>query len=153
MKNYKKFFNNEKIEMLFKQHDKSYVIDLIKNKKLSFMFLYNLAQNELTELRRYFNNILIKEWIKHFVSSTKILIFFIFKKNERLRLYVDYKNLNVIIIKNWHSLSLIMKTLNRFNNFKQFTKLDFKNVYHWICIKRDDEWKTIFRTRYEHFKY
>ena len=43
MKDYKKFFDNEKIEMLFEQHDENYVIDLIKNKKSSFMFLYNLT--------------------------------------------------------------------------------------------------------------
>ena len=50
MKDYKKFFNNEKIEMLFKQHDENHVIDLIKDKESSFLFLYNLAQNELMKL-------------------------------------------------------------------------------------------------------
>ena len=47
--------------MLSEQHDESHVIDLIKNKKSSFMLLYNLSQNKLTKLRCYFNNILIKE--------------------------------------------------------------------------------------------
>ena len=61
MKNYKKFFDNEKIEMLFEQHDEGHVIDLMKNKKSLFMFLYNLTQNELTKLRRYINDVLIKE--------------------------------------------------------------------------------------------
>ena len=153
MKNYKKLFDNKKIEMLFEQHDENHVINLMKNKKSSFIFLYNLAQNELAKFRRYLNNVLTKKWIKHFISSTKISILFIFKKNERLCLCVDYKSLNVVIIKNWHLLSLITKTLNRFNEFKRFIKLNFKNVYHQIRIKRDDEWKTIFRTRYEHFKY
>ena len=125
----------------------------MKNKESSFIFLYNLTQNELTKFREYFNNVLIKEWIKHFVSSTKISIFFVFKKNEKLHLCVDYRSLNVIIIKNRHSLSLITKTLNRFNDFKRFTKLNFKNIYHRIRIKRDNEWKITFRTRYEHFEY
>ena len=61
MKDYKKLFDNEKIEMLFKQHDENHVINLMKDKKSSFMFLYNLTQNELTKLRRYFNDVLIKE--------------------------------------------------------------------------------------------
>ena len=153
MKNDKEFFDNKKVKILSEQFDESHVIDLMKNKESSFMFLYNLAQNELTKLRRYFNNVLIKEWIKHFVSSTKVSIFIIFKKNEELRLCVDYKSLNVVIVKNRHSLSLITKTLNRFNDFKRFTKFNFKNVYYRIRIKRDDEWKTTFRTRYEHFEY
>ena len=61
MKDYKKFFDNEKIKMLFEQHDESYVINLMKNKKSSFMFLYNLTQNKLTEFRRYFDDVLIKK--------------------------------------------------------------------------------------------
>ena len=61
MKNYKKFFDNEKIEMLFKQHDEDHVIDLMKDKESSFIFLYNLTQNELTKFRRYFNHVLIKK--------------------------------------------------------------------------------------------
>ena len=61
MKNYKKFFDNEKIEMLFEQHDESHVIDLMEDKESSFMFLYNLAQNELAELRRYIDDVLTKE--------------------------------------------------------------------------------------------
>ena len=87
------------------------------------MFLYNLSQNELTKLRRYFNNILIKERIKHSISSTKISILFIFKKNEEFCLCVDYRNLNAIIVKNQHSLSLITKTLNCLTDFKQFINL------------------------------
>ena len=61
IKNYKKHFNSEKIEILFKQYDENHVIDLVKSKESSFMLLYNLSQNELAKLRRYFNNALIKE--------------------------------------------------------------------------------------------
>ena len=153
IKDYKKLFDNKKIEILFKQHDENHIINLIKSKESSFMFLYNLSQNELAKLRRYLNDVLIKEWIKHSISSTKVLIFFVFKKNKELCLCVNYRNLNVIIVKNQHSLSLITKILNRLNNFKRFIKFDLKNVYHRIRIKRDDEWKTAFRTRYEHFEY
>ena len=47
--------------MLFEQHDENHVIDLIKSKESSFMLLYNLSQNELAKLRRYLNDVLIKE--------------------------------------------------------------------------------------------
>ena len=50
MKNYKEFFDNKKIEMFFEQYNENHVINLMNDKKLSFMFLYNLAQNELTKL-------------------------------------------------------------------------------------------------------
>ena len=62
-----------------------------------------------------------------------------FKKDEKLRLCVNYKDLNAIIIKNHYSLSFIIKTLNRLCDVKRFTKLNLKNAYHRIQIKRDDE--------------
>ena len=73
------------------------------------------------------------------MSLVDIPILFVFKKGEELRLYVDYRSLNAIIIKNRHSLSLITKTLNRLCEIKRFTKLNLKNVYHRIRIKKDDE--------------
>ena len=56
--------------------------------------------------------------------------FFVFKKNEKLYLCVDYKSLNVVIVKNKYLLSLITKTLNCFNKFKRFTKFNLKNIYY-----------------------
>ena len=61
MKNYRKLFDNEKIGMLSEQHDENHIIDLIKNKESSFIFLYNLAQNELAKFRRYIDDVLTKE--------------------------------------------------------------------------------------------
>ena len=80
-------------------------------------------------------------------------ILFVFKKSERLYLYVNYKDLNTIIIKNSYFLSLITKILNGLYEIKRFIKLNLKNVYHRIRIKNNDEWKTTFRIRYEHFEY
>ena len=57
----KKMFDNELMRMLFKQDYENHVIDLIENKKSSYMSLYNLFQIELTELRRYLNDVLIKK--------------------------------------------------------------------------------------------
>ena len=61
------------------------------------------------------------------------------KKNNDLRLYVDYRDLNAIIIKNRHSLSLISETLNRLYESKIFIKLNLKNVYYRLRIKIDNE--------------
>ncbi len=58
-----------------------------------------------------------------------------FKKNNKLRLCVNYRDLNAITIKNRYSLFLIIKTLNRLNDLKYFIKLNLKNVYHRIRIK------------------
>ena len=61
------------------------------------------------------------------------------KKNNKLRLYVDYRDLNAIIIKNRYSFSLISETLNRLCESKIFTKLNLKNAYYKLRIKINDE--------------
>ena len=61
------------------------------------------------------------------------------KKNNGLRFYVDYRDLNAIIIKNRHFLFLIFETLNRLCELKIFIKLNFKDVYYKLRIKIDDK--------------
>ena len=61
------------------------------------------------------------------------------KKNNELRLYVDYHNLNTIIIKNRHFFSLIFETLNRLCELKVFIKLNLKNAYYRLRIKIDNK--------------
>ena len=38
-------------------------------------------------------------------------------------------------------------------NAAYFIKLDLKNTYHRIKIRKSDEWMTTFRIRYDHFEY
>ena len=75
------------------------------------------------------------------------------KKDGSLRLCVDYRGLNKVTVKNRGALPLISETLDRLAGSKVFTKLDLKDAYHRIRIRRGDEWKTAFRTRYGHFEY
>ena len=104
-------------------------------------------------LRTYLDDVLAKDWIQYLTSPAESFILFVSKKNNNLRLCVDYRGLNKVTIKNRHPLSLISETLDRLNEVKRFTKLNLKNAYHRIRIRKGDEWKTAFRTRYGHFEY
>ena len=64
------------------------------------------------------------------MNRANALMFFVLKKNNSFRFYVNYKELNVFIIKNRCSFFLINKTLNRLMNVIYFIKLDLKNAYH-----------------------
>ena len=66
---------------------------------------------------------------------------------------MDFRGLNAITIKNRHPLPLISESLSRLAGAKVYTKLDLRDAYHRIRIKKGDEWKTAFRTRYGHFEY
>src|SRR6266536_3017325 len=68
-------------------------------------------------------------------------------------MYVDYRGFNKITKKNRHPLSFIRETLDRLQGTAVFTKLDVRDVYHRIRIRKGDEWKITFRTRYNHFEY
>ena len=57
---------------------------------------------------------------------------FIKKVNNSLRLCVNYKKFNEIIIKNNYSLSLFLKILKRFAYAKHFIKIDIHNAYYKI---------------------
>jgi hypothetical protein len=82
-----------------------------------------------------------------------MFLFFFSKINEILRLYIDYRALNKITIKNRHPVSLINETIDRLADAMIYTKLDLKDTYYRIRIKSEDKWKTAFRTRYNLFKY
>jgi hypothetical protein len=43
--------------------------------------------------------------------------------------------------------------LNQLKNCRFFIKIDLTDVYNQIRIKKNNEWKTTFRIRYEHFEY
>ncbi len=151
LKEYKDVFSTESVNKLLLHENHDHAIEITA--KLSYESLYNLLNTELATLRQYSNDVLTKEWIKHFVSSTDASILFILKKNDSLHLCMNYRDLNKITVKNHHSLSLISETLNRLSRVKQFTKLDSKNVYHCFRTQREDEWKTTFHTHYDHFEY
>jgi hypothetical protein len=43
--------------------------------------------------------------------------------------------------------------LNCLSGAAVYTKLDLKEAYYRIRIKKRDEWKTVYRIRYGHFEY
>ena len=48
---------------------------------------------------------------------------------------------------------MIDKSLDWLSQAKQFTQLDLTSAYHWMKIKKGNEWKTAFRIWYGHFEY
>jgi len=138
LKEYKNVFLTESVDKLLLHEDHDHAIKITA--KSSYELLYNLLNTELATLRQYLDDVLVKEWIKHFVSLADASILFILKKNDNLHLCMNYWDLNKITVKNHHSLSLISETLDRLSRIKQFTKLDLKNVYHHLRIQREDEW-------------
>ncbi len=138
----------------FFEHDfHDHVIEILSNRDFLFDSIYNLSATELKVLKDYIDEYMKKNFIIEFVSSAKALILFVKKTNDKLRLCVDYKELNEIIIKNRYSLFFINENLNKLSETKIFIKLNVKDVFHRIRIRKEDEWKTTFRCRFDHYQY
>ena len=131
LKSYENCFDLKNAKMFFTYENKNHVIDLKFDKKSSYDFLYVLSKKELQILQNYLLKNFMLNRIRKFFSLVEISILFIFKKNNSLRLYVNYRNLNIIIIKN-KCFFLIEKTFNRLINVAYFTKHNLKNVYYRI---------------------
>ena len=128
-------------------------IELEPGTKPPYGPLYPLSPKELTALREYIEENLRLGRIRHSTSSAASPILFVPKKDGGLRLCVDYRGLNKIIIKNRYPLPLISEILDRTQGSYYFSKIDIKDAYYRIRIAEGDEWKTAFRTRYGLFEY
>jgi len=58
-------------------------------------------------LREYINENLKKEYIRFSTLLARYPVLFVFKLNGKLRMCVDYRQLNAITMKNRYTLSLI----------------------------------------------
>ena len=65
----------------------------------------------------------------------------------------NYRGLNAITIKNCYLLPLITKIMDQVTGAQYLSKIDLKEAYHRICIKVEDEQKTVFRTCYRHYEF
>ena len=135
-------------------HDQvEHPIDLEPGKTLKSGPIYNMSQDELAAIREYLSSALEKGWIRPSTSSCGSPVLFVKKPDGSLRLCVDYRGLNAITIKNKYPLPLLSEMLDRFAHARRYTKIDIRNAYHRIRVKKGDEWKTAFRTRYGQYEY
>ena len=78
---------------------------------------------------------------------------FVKKKDDSLRLCVDYRPLNALTIKNKYPLPRIDVLFDQLAGAKIFSKIDLRSGYHQIMIRPCDIPKTAFSTRYGLYEY
>jgi hypothetical protein len=66
-------------------------------------------------------------------------ILFVLKLDRTIRLYIDYRGLNKVIIKNHYLLLLVSEMLDRLSRAKIFIKLDLRDAYYRLRIKEGDK--------------
>jgi hypothetical protein len=112
-----------------------------------------MTREELVELKIQFKDLLDKGYIRPSSSPWDCPALFVKKKDEALRLCVDYRSLNVITIKNKYPLSHIDILFDQLVGAQVFSKIDLCSRYHQIKIHIEDIPKTAFSTRYGLYEY
>ena len=73
-------------------------------------------------------------------------VIFVKKKDETMRLCIDYRQLNKMTIKNRYMLPRIDDLFDQLCGAMVFSKIDLRSGYHQVRIKDEDIFKTTFRT-------
>jgi hypothetical protein len=63
----------------------------------------------------------------------------VLKKDGDLRLYVNYRSLNKITVKNKYTLFFIGEFINKLSDAAIYIKLDIRNIYYKIRIRSNDK--------------
>jgi hypothetical protein len=114
---------------------------------------YKMTPKELDELKIQLKELLDKWYIHPSSSPWGCSALFVEKKDQSLRLCVDYRPLNDVSIKNKYLLPCIDILFYQLVSAKVFSKVDIYLGYHQIKICPEDVPKTAFSTRYGLYEY
>lgn len=72
------------------------------------------------------------------------------KKDGSWRFCVDYRALNVVIVKDCFMIPIVDELLYELGGARWFSKLDLLQGYHQILMREEDVSKTTFQTHHDH---
>ncbi|XP_057443196.1 uncharacterized protein LOC130734935 [Lotus japonicus] len=135
------------------EREVEFAIDLIPGTGPISITPYRMSPLELAEVKRQIEELLEKQFIRPSVSPWGAPVLLVKKKDDSMRMCVDYRQLNKVTIKNRYPLPRIDDLLDQLQGASVFSKIDLRSGYHQIRVKAEDIQKTAFRTRYGHYEY
>ena len=103
-----------------------------------------MPPNELAELKTQLKELLDKGFIRPSSLEWVCPVLFVIKKDQSLRMCVDYLPLNAVTIKNKYPLPSIGILFDQLSKAKVFSKINLRSGYHQIKICPQDIPKTSF---------
>jgi len=101
-----------------------HAVELTPDVSLKSCKVYPLSASEQKELDTFLKENLESGWIRPSKSLMATPVFFVKKKDRKLRLVQDYCALNAMTVKNKYPLPLIPELIAKLGGAKYFTKLD-----------------------------
>ncbi|KAH0643735.1 hypothetical protein KY290_035193 [Solanum tuberosum] len=103
-------------------------IDLLPDTQPILIPSYRMAHAELRELKEQLKDLLDKGFIRQSTSPWGAPVLFVRKKDGSLRMYIDYRQLNKVTIKNKYPLPQIDDLFDQLQGAKCFSKIDLRSV-------------------------
>ncbi|GJT73069.1 putative reverse transcriptase domain-containing protein [Tanacetum coccineum] len=128
-------------------------IDLIPSALPVVKSPYRLAPSEMSELSNQLKGLQEKGFIRPSHSPWGAPVLFVKKKDDAMRMCIDYRELNKLSIKNRYPLLRIDDLFDQLQGACYFSKIDLGSGYHQLRVREEDIPKTAFRTRYGHFEF
>ena len=153
LKQFPKIFIEEPPQTLPPSDRLPHAIDLTPNHVIPPRRLYRQTPDELTETKRQIDEYLKAGHVRPSTSPFGAPVLLVKKKDGSMRMCVDYSALNDITIKNNFPIPRVDDLHDRLATARYFTKLDLYSGYHQIPIRRGDEHKTAFTSRYGTYEF
>jgi hypothetical protein len=116
------------------ERDVEFVIELKPDTAPISRRSYRMPPNELAELKTQLQDLLEKRFIQPSSSPWGCPAIFVKKKDQTLRMCVDYRPLNEVTIKNRYPLPWIDILFDQLTGAQVFSKIDLRSGYHLIRI-------------------
>ncbi|KAH0657926.1 hypothetical protein KY289_026674 [Solanum tuberosum] len=112
-----------------------------------------MAPTDLKELKEQLKDLLAKGFIRPSISPWGAPVLFVKKKDGSLRIFIEYRQLNKVTIKNKYPIPRIDDLFNQLEGASHFSKIDLRSGYNQLRVRDSDIPKTTFRTWYGHYKF
>nr|GFA88017.1 putative reverse transcriptase domain-containing protein [Tanacetum cinerariifolium] len=123
-----------------------FCIDLIPRALPVVKSPYQLAPLEMLELSNQLKEIQEKGFIRPSHSPWGAPVLFVKKKDNALRMCIDYRELNKLTIKNCYPLPRIDDIFDQLQGVCCFSKIDLRLGYNQLRVRGEDISKTAFKT-------
>jgi hypothetical protein len=128
--------------------DIEFVIELKPGTAPIYKTPFIMTTPELAELKEHIKELLEKGFIHPSSSPWGALVIFVLKKDGAQRLWVDYRALNEVTVKNKYPLPRIDDLFDQLCGACVFSKIDLQSGYHQLKVWECDILNTAFVLRY-----